>query len=399
MEQAGQAAPVAWKRHLYLMMALTTCNHVQYASARFALMLYAIHQQASPLVIGMLIGLNSLIPALSSVHMGRLLDRTRNLRPPMIGACLLMGAGVLLPFLWEGIPALFVFCFVVGASFNIFRIASQQMIGRYGQPENRASNYTAMAQGFAIGNLIAPLLAGFAIDHIGFGETFLMLTFLTIPPIVVLAMRWVYLPMPELMKPSTDTAKGEKSSTWDLLKLPALRRILIANVALTSAWDIFTFAWPLHGSQLQFSASQIGVVAGIFFSGTFVVRVLSGLLLKRYSQWQLIIVSMTSASTLYLVFPFMSGFMVLSLLAFLLGLLLGIMQPMSMALCYDESPEDRKGEVIGLRLTLIFSLHIIIPLLAGTMGSTVGMLPVWFAASAMLLGGSWMSRRQWSRKD
>jgi hypothetical protein len=69
-----------------------------------------------------------------------------------------------------------------------------------------------------------------------------------------------------------------------------------------------------------------------------------------------------------------------------------------MALCYDESPEDRKGEVIGLRLTLIFSLHITIPLLAGAMGSTVGMLPVWFAASGMLLTGSWLSRRQWSRK-
>jgi MFS family permease len=398
LEQAGQAAPVAWKRHLYMMMALTTCNFVQYSAARFALILYAIHLQASPLVIGMLIGLNSLIPALSSVHMGRWLDRTRNLRSPMIGACVVMAIGVLLPFFWEGIPALFVFCLVVGSSSNIFRIASQQMIGRYGLPENRASNYTTMAQGFAMGNLIAPLMTGFAIDHIGFSYTFLLLTFLVVPPVVVLAMRWVYLPMPEIRKASVDAVKGEKSSTWDLLKIPALRRILIANVALTSAWDIFTFAWPLHGSQLQFSASQIGMVAGIFFSGTFVVRSLSGLLLKRYSQWRLIIISMTSASTLYLVFPFMTGFMVLSLLAFLLGLLLGLLQPMSMALCYDESPEDRKGEVIGLRLTLIFSLHITIPLLAGAMGSTVGMLPVWFAASGMLLTGSWLSRRQWSRK-
>ena len=82
----------------------------------------------------------------------------------------------------------------------------------------------------------------------------------------------------------------------------------------------------------------------------------------------------------------------------MLGLLLGIMQPMSMALCYDASPEDRKGEVIGLRLTLTFSLHIIIPLFSGAMGSALGMMPVWFAASAMLLTGSWISRGQWSDK-
>ena len=396
MEQTGQAAPAAWKRHLYMLLVLTVCNHVQYAAARFAVMLYAIHQHASPLVIGMLLGLNSLIPALSSVGMGRMLDRSRNLRPPMLIACIVMAIGVILPFLWESIAALFIFCIVVGSSFNTFRIASQQMTGRYGQPEDRTGNYNAMAQGFSIGNLVSPLLAGFAIDHIGFSSTFLMLAMLAIPPIVVMSLGLLYLPLGEATAPGS--SGDAKRSTFDLLKIPDLRRILIANVALTAAWDIFTFAWPLHGSQLQFSASQIGMIAGIFFSGTFVVRVLSALLLKHTSQWRLIITTMTSASALYVLFPFFSGFIALALLAFVLGLLLGIMQPMSMALCYDASPEDRKGEVIGLRLTLTFSLHIIIPLFSGAVGSALGMMPVWFAASAMLLTGSWISRGQWSDK-
>ena len=138
------------------------------------------------------------------------------------------------------------------------------------------------------------------------------------------------------------------------------------------------------------------MVAGIFYSGALVVRVLASLLLRRFSQWQLLLLAMASASSIYVVFPMLSSFTLLSMAAFILGLVLGIIQPMTMSLAYDEAPSNRKAEVIGLRMTLALGLHVVIPLLSGVLGSALGLAPVYWAAAAMLLAGFWTARSHWN---
>jgi hypothetical protein len=51
--------------------------------------------------------------------------------------------------------------------------------------------------------------------------------------------------------------------------------------------------------------------------------------------------------------------------------------------------------VIGLRLTLAFSLHSAIPLLAGALASELGLSSIWSIAALILLLGGWMARGQW----
>lgn len=392
MSEADHSGTIAWKRQLYLLLALNTMNHIQYTGARFTVLLYAVHQQASPIVVGLLIALNSLFPAITSVRVGQVLDRRRDLRQPMLWVSVIMAAGVMLPALWDSLAALFIFCIVVGSNFNVFRIASQQLIGQYGESQHRPGNYTLYSQCLAIGNLIAPLMAGFAIDHVGFHFALLMFALLAVPPIAVFALNRIRLPQAPHPR---EQEKHGAGGAWDLLRIPRLRRVLIVGVVLATAWDIFTFIWPLYGTQLQFSASQIGLVAGVFYSGALVVRVLASLLLRRFSQWQLLLLSMASASSIYVIFPMLSSFMLLIVAAFILGLVLGIIQPMTMSLAYDEAPSNRKAEVIGLRMTLALGLHVVIPLLSGALGSALGLAPVYWAAAAMLLAGFWTARSQW----
>lgn len=393
----ASAAPRNWKQHLYLLLALNTCNHIQNAGGRFAVVLFAVHQQASPLLVGVLMGLHSLVPALSSVQIGRMLDRSRNLRLPLLVSAIITSAGALLPFFWESIAALFIFSIVNGSAYNVFRIGSQQLTGRYGGPDDRPASYNLYSQGLAAGNLVAPLIGGFAIDYFGFRYAFLVLACMALPSVLVCAMRRHYLPLADYLRAGADKGStgADKRSIWTLFRIPMLRRVLIAGVVLMSVWDMFTFAWPQYGSQLAFSASQIGIVASVFYSGTFIVRIFATLLLRHFSQWQLLILAMLVSSGLFLGFPWLSSIVALALLSLILGLVLGIIQPMTMSLVYDEAPEDRKGEVIGLRLTLAFSLHIAIPLLAGAVASVLGLSSIWIIAALILLLGGWMSRGQW----
>ena len=63
MAETPNAAPANWKRHLYLLLAINTSSHMQNTGGRFAVLLFALHQGASPLVAGILFGMNSLVPA------------------------------------------------------------------------------------------------------------------------------------------------------------------------------------------------------------------------------------------------------------------------------------------------------------------------------------------------
>lgn len=388
-----QLANPAWKRDLWLLVLMNGLNHAEYIGARFTMLLFAVKLQASPALMGMLIAVNSLLPTLTSVQIGRWLDRRTSLRRPMLAASLLLGAGVLLPFFWGSIPALFVMCVINGTSFAVFRIATQQLIGRLGGPEDRAENYTHYSMALAVANFAAPLIAGFSIDHTGTASAFLVCFALGLLPSMLLLCGRVKLPDSR----SGAAHEHHPGSSWDLLGNKPLRRVLIAGMVLMAAWDVFSFMMPLYGSQLQFSASQIGMCAGAFYAGSFFIRIWIRMLLKHFTSWQLLLLSMAGGSVLFSLYPFLDSFPVLVALSFILGSGIGLTQPMTMSLSYDAAPAERKGEVIGLRLTLTASLQIVIPLLSGALGTAFGLeVAYWFAALTLLLG-CWTGRGEWHR--
>ena len=197
MSQTGTAARNASRprrRDLYLLLALNVLSHIQYIGVRFTMLLFAVQLHASPALMGTLIAVNSLIPALSSVQIGKMLDRVPHLRMPMLIAAIALWAGVMTPYFWQSIPALFVMCTINGASFSVFRIASQQLIGRFSTADDRAENFSHYTMGLALGNVVAPLISGFAVDHFGVRNGFLIFGALGLTPIATLLFNHIRLP-------------------------------------------------------------------------------------------------------------------------------------------------------------------------------------------------------------
>jgi MFS family permease len=75
-------------------------------------------------------------------------------------------------------------------------------------------------------------------------------------------------------------------------------------------------------------------------------------------------------------------------LSFCLGLALGAGQPMVMAVLHAHAPPGRMGEAAGVRMSLVNSMAVAVPLLFGAIGGTVGLAPVlWFAGVFLTTGG------------
>jgi hypothetical protein len=68
-------------------------------------------------------------------------------------------------------------------------------------------------------------------------------------------------------------------------------------------------------------------------------------------------------------------------------------QPLSVIMTYDRAPAGRTGEALGLRFSLVNLTHMIIPLAFGTIGSALGLVTVFLANSALMLGGGYAHHR------
>lgn len=375
-------------RTLYLLIFITLLNHSVFSGARVAASLYAIHLNATPFTVGVLMALYALLPMLSAVSMGRWTDRI-GARVPMLIGSIAIGSGAILPFLWPGMAALYLASVLIGSGFMMYQVAAQHIVGYLGKPEDRPVNFSLSALGFSISGFLGPMIAGFGIDGIGHTATFAVLAAFPLVPIVVLGLDRLRLPQPH-----AQAALAPGRSVVDLLRHRDLRPVFVTSGLLAAAWDMFTFAIPVYGASIQLSASSIGLVFGSFSAATFVIRGLLPAISRRLTPWPLLAASLAISAGSFLLFPLLERAVPLMVVAFFLGLGLGMSQPMVMSLLHNTVPEGRVGEAIGVRMTMVNISQIAIPLSFGALGTAFGMLPVFWATALLLSGGSWYAKRR-----
>jgi predicted MFS family arabinose efflux permease len=376
-------------RTLYFLIFITLLNHTAFVGTRVVMSLYAIHLNATPFTVGVLMALYALLPMLFAVSMGRLSDRIGSRAPMLIGSVAL-AASALIPYLWPGLGALYVASALIGSSFMTYHVAYQNMVGYIGRPEDRPMNFSMVALGFSISGFTGPMIAGFGIDAFGHASTFAIFAAFPLLPVAVLGLKALRFPPPHAHGAPSERGR----SIADLLRHRGLRPVFIASSLLASAWDMFTFAIPIYGSHIGLSASTIGLVLGSFSAATFVIRGLLPAISRRLAAWTLLTVSLATASAAFLLFPLFerSGF--LMVLAFLLGLGLGMSQPMVMSLLHNAAPPGRVGEAVGVRMSIVNLSQTSMPLLFGALGTALGMAPVFWATALLLCAGSFYARRR-----
>jgi len=68
-------------------------------------------------------------------------------------------------------------------------------------------------------------------------------------------------------------------------------------------------------------------------------------------------------------------------------------QPLSLVMTYNRAPAGRTGEALGMRFTVVNVTHMVIPMAAGTIGAALGVVTVFYANAALLLGGGYAHYR------
>lgn len=371
---------------LAFLVAITVFAHAAFNGSRVTVSLYALSLQATPLAVGALISLYSVLPMLLSVSAGRMIDRVGT-RRPLLWSSVALAAGVGLPALAPGMATLYVACTVIGLAFMVFHIAVQNAVAAISAPEDRAVNYSWLALGFSISGFLGPTASGLAIDGAGHPATFALLTVSAIVPAACLA--WA---RPAFPRVHAGAAPGGKVS--DLVGDRNLRRVFVVTGVLAMAWDLFYFVIPIYGNSIGLSASTIGAILGSFAAATFVVRLVLPWFARRLPEWRLVSVTLFVACLAYALFPLVRTVPLIAAIAFLLGLGLGASQPSMMSLIQQATPAGRLGEALGVRTTVMNASHTMLPLLFGAVGTALGMAPVFWAMAVCLGGTGEFARRR-----
>jgi MFS family permease len=384
-------------RELARLILAQICLHACMAGTRMAAPLLALREGYSPAAVGVLLALFALTQVFLALPAGRFADR-HGLRKPIsysvFAAVLGAGAAVAFPVF----PVLCLAALLTGGATGAAVISLQRHVGRaaVGALELRQV-FSWLAIGPAVSNFIGPFSAGLLIDHVGampgstsgYRAAFLLMAILPMAS-------WFLVRKTRELPPVIAASGGPQPKAWDLLRQATFRRLMLVNWFLSSCWDVHTFVVPVLGFERGISASVIGTILGSFAVAAALIRMVMPLVAAHLREWKVLAVSMLATAVLFGIYPLMHSAIGMGLCSILLGLALGMVQPMVMSMLHQITPEARHGEALGLRLMAINASSVVMPMLFGTAGALVGIAGVFWTTGMMVGAGS---RAAWLLKD
>lgn len=375
--------PAAQTRMLVrLTIALAFFNFIGLVSARVVLSLYALDLGASASAVGVLAGMFYMFPLLLSFPVGSWADRSGPRGPLLVGS-LCGTAALLIPWFVREVPAFYFAAALSGLGLAFTHVTLQNLMGTISRPEDRARNFSNFSLVGSMTNFIGPLIAGFSIDHFGHPVACVTVSALVFVGVLLLVVWGRRLPGPR-----RTAAAGSGGNPLRALADPATVRMLVASGLVQLGMDLFQFYLQIHGHQQGLSATAIGAILASFAAATLVVRLALARLVARYPVEQLLAVSFYIGAVGFALVPFFGNAVVLSAIAFVFGLGMGVGTPLSVMMMFNQSAEGRSGQALGLRLTTTNLLRMGGPAVFGAVAAAFGLPPVfWINAAMMGVGG------------
>ena len=363
--------------------------HSTLAGNRMAAPLWALGAGYSPAAVGVLLALFGASQMLLAVPVGRYVDR-HGMRLAILCSVAAACLGGLLAMIWPVFGVLCLTALLTGGATAATVIAIQRQVGRLssGGADLRRS-FSWLAIGPSISNVIGPLAVGFLIDHAGpspgsqqgFQAAFALMA--GVPLVTWWLLRRV-LRASQVTQASSMQPQAPLRQTLQLLRHPGIARLMLVNWLISSSWDVHSLVVPFIGVARGLSASQIGMILGAFALATGLVRLLLPLLAERVSEWALISGSMLVNCALFVLYPMLPSALAMGLCSFLMGVALGVVQPMVMSMLHQITPVERQGEALGLRLMAVTATGVVVPLLFGSVSALIGFSGVCWLVAAVL---------------
>jgi MFS family permease len=366
---------------ILLILAVGVAAFTATTASRVLLSLYALDLGASQAQVGALFAMHFVFPLLLCLPIGRWADRYGSRGLLTMG----MAVGTLamvIPWFMPSVPALFVAAALNGFAFAFSSVLVLNLVGLMSRPHERARNFANMSLTGSSANVLGPLIAGFAIDHAGYGIASLCSAALSLLAVLLLMVWGGALPGAAGAK-----AARARSSLRELFSDRTTVGIIAVSCVVQTGADLFSLYLPIHGHGLKLSASVIGAIIAAFFVAVCIPRIVMPQLIKALGERRLLAWSMYLAALGFALMPWFAHPVMLGAMAFILGLGMGCCQPITMMMLFNRAPEGRSGETVALRQTANNVARVAVPPIAGVIAMFVGLMGVFMLSALMMAAG------------
>ncbi|NRF70700.1 MFS transporter [Aquincola sp. S2] len=373
----------------HALVLLCVLAHTALTGARVAVSLQALALGAPALGFGLLLASFAIVPTLGSLAIGRWIDRIGTRRPLLLGLAAQvsgLAAAALAPQSLVGLGAAAV---LGGGGYSMALLALQSQLGRRDEPQ-RSAAFASFGIGTSVSIGLGPFIAGHGLSSAGAAFTFALLGLLPLAAAVGAGFGRRHL---HARRGSAASQRAAAAAGGAVLRDPALRRILIADLLMALGWNANGFLLPLYATQQGWSAATVGDLGAAFGLGVGLVRLGSAAWRRRVGDWTTIRTTLISAGGCFALLPLLPALTWALLLQFVLGVGLGIALPSVMALLHAQSPAERQAETLGLRIVMLNASYLAVPLLLGGLGAAAGVsMLLWSLGGSLSIGAVWFRR-------
>lgn len=347
--------------------------------------LYAEKLDATMIEIGLITACYSVTPFILAIFAGRFIDKYGEKLPLLLGS-LSMVIALILPYIFPFLVTLYFSQLLLGGAQLLAIVSIQNGVAGSVPSGKKDHAFANMSLFTSIGLMCGPLIGGYASENLGFRYSFLVFIVFSFASLVAAF----------FIRPTNQDSKQNQNNhnmgLKKLLSIPSLKLSIYISMINLAALDIFNVYFPLYSSSLGMTPSEIGWVLTISAMASVIIRVFIPTLVANYGRPKLISFFMLSGAVAFIAVPLVNNYFFIIFIAIVIGMGLGITQPLTTIVSYNLAPHGHTGEVLGIRLAGNRLSQIITPIIFAGISNLTGLGAI-FIMEALLLGTSAMKAR------
>ncbi|MGO4887590.1 MFS transporter [Anaerobacillus sp. MEB173] len=337
---------------------------------------------ASAIEIGIIISLYSFLPFILAVKVGKVVDKI-GCKQPIIISVIIGGIALFIPYFFLSMIGIYFSQILAGIAQLLFVVAAQSFAGSNESDKVREKNVLFFSLGVAIGSFLGPLIGGLFSDILGYRQAFGILTGVSLSSLL-----FIYILRDTKQNKKDQIDKANEYKTLELFQIQNLRKAFLLSMLVLLGKDMYIAFFPLLLKENNASDSLIGTIIAIHSAAGIISRWGLPKLLEYMNRHHIIVLTIVSSGLCFVFMAFMEGYVFIAILSFLLGVALGIAQPLSVSTTINYLPKNRIGEGLGVRLSLNRLTQMSSPLVLGFVAQFFGIISVFVIVGSCLMFGT-----------
>lgn len=357
--------------------------------------LYALGIGASPAEVGIIMAMRSLLPFLLAIPGGAMVDRygVRFMVTRLALGCAVLS--LVYPFA-TSVFHLVLLQLVFGACQSFCWIGVQTGIGKTYRGDPVVTSHLGFwSMG---GTFFGPFIIGFIWDHLGSESSFMATALWCVLMSIIALQLSQEVSAGERAASKRQVMRGDYSQALGLLRDPIVFYIIACSSVRLGAVSLQTSFLPVYLAELEFSASQIGVLIGVSAISSACSAFLHAVFARWWSSEKIlgvfIVLALIAVSSMSLT----ESYVVLTFLNITMGLAIGVTQPAMFSVLGAKISKDIQGLIVGLRTSSNRCATFLIPLFAGLTAGIISTQWTFLIVGIVLLGlmlvTLWMARER-----